>query len=64
MLEVRIEKIELGADWGFYVIRPLAGTLPEDFHETALMHIPVDRDAHACAGCPGAPNWRWRPSSA
>ena len=43
MLEIRIEKIEPGADWGYNMIRPLAGTLPEDFHETALMHIPVDR---------------------
>ena len=41
-LEIRIEKIVPGADWGYNVIRPLAGTLPEDFHETTLMHIPVD----------------------
>ena len=34
MLEIRIEKIEPGADWGYNMIRPLAGTLPEDFHET------------------------------
>ena len=31
MLEVRIETIEPGADWGFCGFRPLAGTLPEDF---------------------------------
>ncbi len=31
VLEVRIERIELGADWGFCAIRPLVGTLPEDF---------------------------------
>jgi acetamidase/formamidase len=30
-LEIRIDKIELGANWGYNVIRPLAGTLPEDF---------------------------------
>ena len=34
MLEIRIEQIEPGADWGYNMIRPLAGTLPEDFHET------------------------------
>ncbi len=47
-LEVRIDRIEPGADWGYNVIRPLAGTLPEDFHETHLMHIPVDRDRRVC----------------
>ncbi|MGE4046652.1 MAG: acetamidase/formamidase family protein [Acetobacteraceae bacterium] len=49
MLEIRIEKIVPGADWGYNVIRPLAGTLPEDFHETTLMHIPVDRDRMTCS---------------
>jgi acetamidase/formamidase len=48
MLEIRIEKIEPGADWGYNVIRPLAGTLPEDFHETVLSHIPVDRERRVC----------------
>ena len=28
-LEIRIDKIEPGANWGYNVIRPLAGTLPE-----------------------------------
>ncbi|MCX7933598.1 MAG: acetamidase/formamidase family protein, partial [Rhodovarius sp.] len=31
VLRIDIEKIELGADWGFCGFRPLAGTLPEDF---------------------------------
>ena len=44
MLEIRIDKIVPGADWGYNVIRPLAGTLPEDFHDTTLMHIPVDKE--------------------
>jgi acetamidase/formamidase len=48
MLEVRIERIEPGADWGYNMIRPLAGTLPEDFHELHLMHIAVDRDRRTC----------------
>lgn len=43
MLEVRIEKIDLGCDWGFCGFRPLAGTLPEDFPEKFLTHIAVDR---------------------
>jgi acetamidase/formamidase len=48
MLEVRIDKIEFGADWGFCGFRPLAGTLPEDFHERFLTHIPIDRAKNVC----------------
>jgi acetamidase/formamidase len=48
MLEIRIEAIELGADWGFNMIRPLAGTLPEDFHTPVLTHLPVDRARQVC----------------
>jgi acetamidase/formamidase len=31
-------------DWGYNLIRPLAGTLPDDFHETRLLNIPLDRE--------------------
>ena len=55
MLEVRIEQIELGNDWGYCGFRPLAGTLPEDFPDRYLSHIPVDRAKRTCR-CPGAPN--------
>jgi acetamidase/formamidase len=48
MLEVRIDSIELGADWGYNIVRPLAGTLPEDFHEAVLTHIVVDRAKRIC----------------
>ena len=48
MLEVRIDAVELGADWGFCGHRPLAGTLPEDFPERFLSHIAVDRAAKTC----------------
>lgn len=48
MLEVRIDAIAPGADWGYNMIRPLAGTLPEDFHETHLMIIPVDAARGVC----------------
>lgn len=44
MLEVRIEKITLRTDWGYNVIRPLAGTLQDDFHETRLLTIPLDQE--------------------
>ena len=44
-LEVRIDAIELGADWGYCGFRPLAGTIPEDFPERWVSHIAVDRAA-------------------
>jgi acetamidase/formamidase len=47
-LEVRIDRIEFGVDWGFCGHRPLAGTLPEDFPARFLSHIPVDRQAGTC----------------
>ena len=48
MLEIRIDAIELGADWGFCGHRPLVGTLPEDFPDRFLSHIAVDREANTC----------------
>lgn len=47
-LEIRIDRIEPGAGWGYNFIRPLAGTLPEDFSESHLMHIAVDRERRTC----------------
>jgi acetamidase/formamidase len=41
-LEVRIVDVRLRQDWGYNVIRPLAGTLPEEFDLTRLLHIPLD----------------------
>jgi acetamidase/formamidase len=48
MLEVRIDKIVVGNDWGYCGFRPLAGTLPEDFPDRYLSHIPVDRERGTC----------------
>jgi acetamidase/formamidase len=48
MLEVRIEKIVVGNDWGYCGFRPLAGTLPEDFPDRYLSHVPVDRERGTC----------------
>jgi len=48
MLEVRIDRIDLGADWGFCGFRPLAGTLPHDFKAAFMTHIPVDRARGVC----------------
>ncbi|MEN9329232.1 MAG: hypothetical protein RLZZ484_420, partial [Pseudomonadota bacterium] len=44
-LEVRILDIELTEDWGWNVIRPLKGTLPEDFPNLSRRVIPIDRQA-------------------
>jgi acetamidase/formamidase len=43
VLEVRIKDIALHYDWGYNMIRPLAGALPDDFHEPTLIHIPLDK---------------------
>ncbi|WP_315834973.1 acetamidase/formamidase family protein [Bradyrhizobium prioriisuperbiae] len=42
VLEVEILDIKLRQDWGWNLIRPLSGTLPDDFHETRLITIPLD----------------------
>ncbi len=44
MLEVKILDVSLRVDWGWNRIRPLAGTLPEDFPTMTLTHIRLDRD--------------------
>jgi len=51
-LEVRIEAVEPNNDWGYCAVRPLAGTLPEDFPERHVSHIAVDRAAGTCK-----PDW-------
>lgn len=44
VLEVRILEIQLRQNWGWNLIHPLLGTLPEDFHELRRLHIPIDRE--------------------
>ena len=41
-LEVRIVDVRLRQDWGYNVIRPLAGTLPEEFDAYRHLTIPLD----------------------
>lgn len=43
VLEVRIQAIELTVDWGWNIIRPLRGTLPEDFPNFERRTLPLDR---------------------
>ncbi|WP_454714675.1 acetamidase/formamidase family protein [Caulobacter segnis] len=48
MLEIRIEAIEPNNDWGYCAVRPLAGTLPEDFPDRYVSHIAVDKARGVC----------------
>jgi acetamidase/formamidase len=45
VLEVRILECKLRQDWGWNLIQPLLGTLPEDFKDLRRLHIPIDREA-------------------
>ncbi|AYG60255.1 acetamidase/formamidase family protein [Rhizobium jaguaris] len=46
VLEVRIKDVKLRQNWGYNVIRPLAGTLPYDFETARLLNIPLDAEAN------------------
>lgn len=48
VLEVRILDVKLRQDWGYNLIRPLAGTLPYDFETARTVIIPLD--VHAMTG--------------
>ena len=43
-LEVRILDVRLRQDWGYNLIRPLAGTLPDEFDAQRLINIPLDAE--------------------
>ncbi|MGD1880765.1 MAG: acetamidase/formamidase family protein [Paracoccaceae bacterium] len=45
VLEVEILDVELPQNWGWNTIRPLAGTLPDDFPDARLEIIPLDLDS-------------------
>jgi acetamidase/formamidase len=42
-LKVQIQSIELNYDWGYNMIRPMTGALPDDFDAPRVIHIPLDR---------------------
>jgi acetamidase/formamidase len=44
VLEVRIKSVALNCDWGYNMIRPQTGALPDDFPKGRLVHIPLDKD--------------------
>jgi acetamidase/formamidase len=45
VLAVKILDVKLRQNWGWNVIRPYIGTIPEDFPHVHLSHIPLDREA-------------------
>jgi acetamidase/formamidase len=47
VLQVDIEAITPFYDWGYNIVRPLAGALPDDFAETRLIHIALDTARNA-----------------
>jgi acetamidase/formamidase len=48
VLEVEIIMCKPRQDWGWNIIEPLMGTLPEDFPEQHRIHIPIDLDRNVC----------------
>jgi len=48
VLEVRIKNVELSTDWGYNMIRPLMGALPDDFDTMRRILIPLDRGRMTC----------------
>lgn len=48
MLEIKVDAIEIGADWGYCAFHPLIGSLPEEFPFRDLSHIRVDVKKKTC----------------
>jgi len=44
VLQVDILDVKLRQDWGFNLVRPLGGTLQEDFDEVRILNIPLDKE--------------------
>lgn len=59
-LEVRIRDVQLRADWSYNGIKPLRGTLPEDFPMLRILQIPLDRK-RMTAALPWGPTLPLRP---
>jgi len=48
MLEIRVDRIDLGADWGYCAFHPLVGSLPDQFPYRDVSFLTVDRDKKTC----------------
>lgn len=44
LLEIRVKDLSLPCDWGWMIVRPLAGALPEDFPLDRRIIVELDRD--------------------
>jgi acetamidase/formamidase len=42
VLEIEIQAVDLRQNWGWNIIRPFRGTLPEDFPKTKIWHTAID----------------------
>jgi acetamidase/formamidase len=42
VLQIDIQAVELRQNWGWNIIRPFRGTLPEDFPKTKIWHTAID----------------------
>ena len=60
VLEVQVLDVTLRQDWGWNIIEPLLGTLPEDFPVQRRLHIPLDR-AKRTATLPWGLEWPLEP---
>jgi acetamidase/formamidase len=49
VLEVQILSIDCRQNWGWTRVRPLVGTLPEDFPQQKLWHVAIDRQRGVAA---------------
>ncbi|MBS0337454.1 MAG: acetamidase/formamidase family protein [Proteobacteria bacterium] len=59
-LEVRIKDVQLRGDWSYNGMKPLRGTLPEDFPWLRTVQIPLDRQ-RMTAKLPWGPTLPLRP---
>ena len=64
VLEVRIVDVRLRQDWGYNVIRPLAGTIPDDFDAYRHAQHSARRRAQCRRACRGGSSCRCIRSSA
>jgi len=48
MLEIRVDQIDIGADWGYCAFHPLAGSLPDQFPYRDVSFLSVDREKKTC----------------
>lgn len=48
MLEVRVDRVDFGANWGFCAVYPQRGCLPDEFPVRDVTHVPIDTVSGTC----------------